>query len=175
MIQIAPLEKYFWDRVGPPTPEGCWQWEGIIDRGRNRGYGVLFSPGGVGCKKQYAHRVSFMLHKGEIPKHLQIDHICRKRDCVNPSHLELVTVKENILRGEGLAAINSRKTHCINGHEYAPPNLYYTKSSGVKYRRCRECDTARSKTWTQNNRERERARLRAKHLKSKALRDAEEE
>lgn len=85
--------------------------------------------------------MSHELHKGPIPEGLVIDHLCRNRGCVNPDHLEAVTQRENILRGEGLAAANARKTHCPKGHPYSGENLYVVPSSGR--RQCRICADAR--------------------------------
>ena len=86
-----------------------------------------------------AHRFSYELYKGKIPKKYDIDHICRNRGCVNPSHLEAVTHKENIRRGlsgfkTGLKQI--AKTHCTYGHEYNTSNTYISKNGK---RNCKEC------------------------------------
>jgi hypothetical protein len=84
-----------------------------------------------------AHRVAYELARGPIPDGLQVDHICRTRSCINPDHLELVTQRENILRGEGGSARNARKTHCIRGHELMPPNLRIGPDGA---RCCRACE-----------------------------------
>src|SRR5438105_3395615 len=66
-----------------------------------------------------AHRIAFELAtRTQIPKHLQIDHRCRVRCCINPQHLELVTVRENVLRGVGITARNVQKDTCPEGHPY---------------------------------------------------------
>lgn len=68
---------------------GCWLWSGAMSP---EGYGRL---GG----RQYAHRAVYEHLVGEIPLGLQIDHLCRNRRCVRPSHLDVVASRENTLRG----------------------------------------------------------------------------
>ncbi|WP_353848602.1 HNH endonuclease signature motif containing protein [Cellulomonas sp.] len=77
---------------------------------------------------------------GPIPPGMQLDHLCRVRECVNPLHLELVTQRENILRGESPAAHHARKTHCDHGHEFTPENTYRAPSR-PRTRICRACVT----------------------------------
>lgn len=89
---------------------GCWQWMAAT---RN-GYGKF---GTLGVSES-AHRFSYRLFKGEIPANLVIDHLCRNQLCVNPKHLEAVTTRENIRRGDGLAAQNIVKSQCPEGHIY---------------------------------------------------------
>ena len=107
-------------------PSGCWRWTGTITAG---GYGKL---GG-----KLAHRLVFESLVGPILAGFQIDHLCRRRDCVNPEHLEVVTQRENILRGIAPSAINARKTHCNKGHPFTPENTYY--DAARRTRRCRIC------------------------------------
>lgn len=115
------------------TDSGCIVWLG----GTNGvGYG-LFYVGEGRSARTYAHRWSYEYHVGPIPEDLHVDHLCRNRACVNPAHLEPVTVRENLLRGEGPSAANARKTHCPKGHPLSGDNLYVHPRKIM--RRCREC------------------------------------
>lgn len=109
----------FWSKIdmSDHSDDECWYWKGNTN---DKGYGRLYVNG----KQMYAHRHSYLIHRGHIPQGLTIDHLCRNTSCVNPSHMELVTSKENTLRGECPSAQNKRKTHCKNGHELSGNNLY---------------------------------------------------
>lgn len=107
---------------------GCWTWTGAL---RGQGYG------GYGAPNRVAHRMVYELLVGPIPDGLTLDHLCRNRLCVNPAHLEPVSLATNVMRGESPPARNARKTHCPQGHEYDEANTYINPSSG--YRLCRAC------------------------------------
>lgn len=91
-----------------------------------------------------AHRVVYELMVGPIPEGMILDHLCRNRWCVRPDHLEPVTHRTNIFRGEGLAPANAAKTHCPQGHEYSPENTYAYNDGRV--RMCRRCAIDRTVT-----------------------------
>jgi len=116
--------------------DGCWQWTGATNKG---GYGSLRWEG----RFPYAHRVVYELLVGPIPKGMQLDHLCRNRACVRPDHLEPVTCRENVLRGDGIAANNARKTHCPQGHEYTEENTYV--NHGRRF--CRMCGRDHFNRW----------------------------
>ncbi|HEV8574747.1 MAG TPA: HNH endonuclease signature motif containing protein [Dehalococcoidia bacterium] len=109
----------------PEPNSGCWLFIG----GDNtyNGYGRLRING----KRYRAHRLSYELHVGPIPDGLVPDHTCRVRICINPAHIEIVTSVVNVMRGEGPAALNARKTKCVRGHALPP-------TTGAP-RECREC------------------------------------
>lgn len=123
----------FWSRVSEDGD--CLVWDKVT----SRGYGQFWYRG----KMQRAHRYSYTHTVGEMPEGLQLDHLCRNRLCVNPQHLEVVTQKENLLRGESFSAVNSRKTHCKRGHEFTPENTVYLPLG----RGCKTCRKASWRAW----------------------------
>lgn len=134
----SSIEDRFWSKVDTSAgADGCWLWRGYLDAD---GYGHFNSD-----SNQRAHRYSYELQVGAIPEGLTIDHLCRIRHCVNPTHLEPVTMRVNVLRGHGEAAANARKTHCPKGHEYTPENSILNNNSRRYSRRCRTCDKQRKK------------------------------
>ena len=119
--------------------DGCWDWGGTVHA---NGYGIISS----GRKRMLAHRWSYEHHVGPIPDGLVIDHLCRNRKCVNPSHLEPVTGLENLRRGLGYALQNGMRRSCINGHEYTDENTYLTPGGKPRCRQCsRNRDAGRKK------------------------------
>ena len=70
---------------------GCWLW---IAAKNPKGYGVCH-----GENSMLAHRQIYIEIKGEIPKGMTVDHLCKKRACVNPEHLEAVPHEVNVRRG----------------------------------------------------------------------------
>lgn len=113
------------------SDNGCWLW---VRPPNTSGYGYLKVAG----KNTLAHRASYETFEAPIPADLHIDHLCRVRHCINPAHMEPVTCQVNVLRGETMAARNSKVTHCPRGHEYTEENTGH--SSQGRY--CRECRRA---------------------------------
>jgi len=109
--------------------DSCWEWIACKDID---GYGRF----AVNGKSKLSHKFSYELYKGKTPEGLELDHLCRNRSCVNPEHLEAVTSKINLLRGNTIASKNKLKTRCIHGHEYNEENTGRQKSG----RYCKECD-----------------------------------
>lgn len=122
---------FFWQRVQHGTEvDDCWLWTGTVD---TPGYGRVQ----INRRKIGAHRVAYEALVGPIPEGLDLDHLCRNRLCVNPAHLEPVTRRENLLRGNTVPAQRAARTHCPAGHEYTPENTYY---SARNQRNCKECN-----------------------------------
>lgn len=113
---------------------GCQLWLGAASK---QGYGSVCFRG----RSASAHRTSYELAKGPIPKGLVIDHLCRVPACVNPDHLEAVTNLENTLRGMNFIATRKRQTHCKHGHELSGSNLM-PGSLIMGWRNCKKCHAA---------------------------------
>jgi hypothetical protein len=134
------LEKYT-DKID--HPQGCWIWSGTINRG---GYGNCYVNKDGYRTTMQASRAWFEHVNGPIPPGLELDHLCRNRVCVNPSHLEPVTGRENTLRSEALTAKYARATHCKNGHPFTGDNLKI-RSSSLNHRRCAKCSALNCKRY----------------------------
>jgi|SRR5579863_5247114 len=117
-------------------PSGCW----LSGHSRTSWGYVQFM---ADHKHTTAHRFAYELFNGPIPEGMQVDHLCRVRHCVNPAHLEAVSKKENILRGESYCAQAARKTHCPKGHPYSEENTHVWNNK----RFCRECSRASSRRY----------------------------
>ena len=128
-ITRIELAEYIWTKF-ERTPDGCWRWTGTLFP---NGYGAAWWAG-----TRIAHRLVYQSLVGPVPDGLQLDHLCRNRACVNPSHLEPVTPAENIRRGVSQPAANARKTHCPQGHPLSGANLYVSPDGERSCRKCRK-------------------------------------
>lgn len=127
-------ENRFWAKVN--KAEDCWLWTASTING----YGAFSIVGTI----VLAHRYSYELAKGPIAPGLVIDHLCMTPTCVNPDHLEMVTVAENTRRGYSGpigAAYHLAKTHCPHGHPYDAENTAYRKPGWGRI--CRACSRER--------------------------------
>lgn len=142
-------------RQTTPGPNGCVVFTGRLDRW---GYAMVkTSRGRYGA----AHRLIYKAMVGPIPDGRLTDHLCHTSDaecpggnrclhrrCVNPYHLEPVTPAQNNERGLSVTAVNARKTHCINGHEFTASNTAWRKperAGGKRRRICRACKRERKR------------------------------
>jgi hypothetical protein len=99
-----------------------------------------------------SHRIAYQLLVGPIPDGLVLDHLCRNRACCNPRHIEPVSQRENLMRGETVCASHAIKTHCINGHAFDEANTYIDREGK---RKCRECMNKRKRDsyWAKKRKE----------------------
>ena len=129
------LPRKRWEDYPAPVRDqqtGCLRWQGPHHTG---GYGLR--------GKKYAHREAYQRAFGDIPSGYQIDHVrergCIWRDCVEPSHLEVVSQAENVRRQPNVIAQMQRQS-CPAGHLYAGENLIIRRGK----RECRRCTYERN-------------------------------
>ena len=127
-------DSRFWRHVDDSG--NCWEWKGTKDR---KGYGQFT----VNKKHFFAHRWAYEALVGPIAVGMVVDHLCRNRACCNPSHMEIVTPVENVKRGEGITAQNSRKDKCQCGQPY----FIAHRKDGRSYRYCRACKNEYQRRW----------------------------
>lgn len=136
-IAMTPMQRFEKnvDRDG-----GCWNWTGQLTG--HGGYGTFRPDNSAPQERATAHRWYYEQVVGPVPDGLVLDHLCRNRACVNPDHLEPVTIRENVLRGETEPARNRTKTHCRYGHPLSGDNLV---ASSRGHRVCRTCAARRNR------------------------------
>lgn len=128
-------EQRFWEKVDRRTVDECWEWTAGLD---GHGYGSFnLSP-----KTIQSYRYAWLLLRGSLPDSAVLDHLCRNRKCVNPWHLEPVSIGENLKRSPlTWTTRNMSKTHCIHGHSL--DDAYIDGTTG--WRKCRTCVRARQR------------------------------
>ena len=120
----------FWSKVSVLTKNQCWEWQSSLSPS---GYGQF----SLNNYPHSAHVLSYQYFNNDFDKNLVIDHTCMNRKCVNPSHLRQVTYYVNsVENSNSVAAKNSAKTHCKNGHKYTEENTGYKYG---KHRYCKIC------------------------------------
>lgn len=123
------MERAYIEDRGYASP--CW----ISDRAAHpKGYTKIT----VGKRTWLTHRLAYELFVGAIPPDLQLDHLCRQPACCNPAHLEPVTCRENLVRGDTMIARQVRQTVCVRGHALTPANTYRRRDRPT-IRECLRC------------------------------------
>lgn len=90
MININKKDiRKFWSKV--EKTDNCWNWHWIVGGGGGGKYGIMK----INKKPYYAHRLSYEINIGEIPKGLLVCHHCDNPPCTNPEHLFLGTHEDN--------------------------------------------------------------------------------
>ncbi len=132
----------FLDKLCKNPNTGCWDWVACKVK---RGYGKF----GFNGETQLAHRVSWQIFKGYIPKGLVLHHKCNNTSCVNPNHLELVTQGVHIreLTPKSILFKNKLKTTCPYGHPYVAG--LGTRNNPRRCKECRKIRTSRARALEQ--------------------------
>ena len=120
-------------KVNGPLETECWICDYYTDKG---GYCTIK----LEYKTVRVHRFMYEYMVDIIPEGLQIDHLCKIRNCVNPKHLEPVTAIENMHRGNGPQMQAFRDNICIYGHSLKDA---YIKPNGT--RSCKTCNINRNR------------------------------
>jgi len=123
------VEQRFRAKFIADEDTGCWNWTACK---QPTGYGNMWN----GQRVEQAHRIAYRLFCGPIPEGREIDHVCRKRGCVNPDHLRAVTHRENMRVSDTVMGRNAAKLFCKRGHPFSGQNLFISKSGA---RQCRTC------------------------------------
>ncbi len=135
-----PLQERFLKYV--EKLESCWEWRGARS---GDGYGTFQLPN----KLIGAHRMAYILYKGEIPAGLCVCHKCDNPICINPEHLFLGTVVDNNRDRDTKGRGRKITTVCPRGHQYTEENTY---RSG-RYKDCRKCRVERTRRYYARNKE----------------------
>jgi len=119
-IKAKPLEQRFLPKVRKPEGEGCWEWTAYKNKD---GYGTISSN----FRPKMAHRASYEIYHGEIPKGMLVLHRCDNPGCVNPDHLFLGSSADNV-------ADKVTKNRQARGVSHARPNAKLIESDVVAIR-----------------------------------------
>lgn len=129
-----PLDERLWSRL-VESESGCWLYTAGLT---STGYVRISSGGGDRPRHINAHKYMYEKFIATVPPELQLDHLCRVRNCVNPWHLEPVTPRVNTLRSGAITALQAAQTHCKRGHEFTLENTRRYRGRRV----CRRCRAA---------------------------------
>ena len=136
-MRRQPTIERFWGKVlMEGDGSGCWLWTGSLS---SNGYGLIWHNG----HNVRAHRFAYeYITHAIIPDDKELDHLCRNHQCVNPHHLEVVSRRENVMRGINPTLLGERRSaiiYCTNGHLYDAETTYIDSHG---YRACKICKRA---------------------------------
>lgn len=148
MFKANAIPSFNIDRVltRVDKTKSCWNWIGSVS---HYGYGTY------GNRNLMAHRVVYHLLVGDLKQENTLDHLCKNKRCVNPKHLEQVSIRENVLRSDNPNAINARKTYCMREHPLSGDNLYIHPKRGTRH--CKQCGKDAQKRYVAKTQLRKRA------------------
>jgi hypothetical protein len=124
---------------------GCMLWNGATN---GRGYGVILDDNTNGRRMTYVHIAMYVSKVGPVPSGMQLDHLCRTRNCCNPEHLEPVSGSENLLRSNNMNFVTKRTGVCKNGHNVSGINAHVSSDGRT---RCRACAILRKRMYRIKN------------------------
>lgn len=139
---LERLRSRIMDRV--KFEDGCWLCSLFIN---HKGYSTV----GVRRSVFRSHRVMWELDRGPIPDGLTIDHLCKNKSCVNPDHMEIVSVAENTARAQ---CSSFGRGYCKRGHDTSLPGSRTNKGQCIQCRR----DAQRDPDYVARDKARRRAR-----------------
>ena len=125
------IERLMKKRISKNVFTDCWIWTGTLS---HHGYGMVSWHG----KTMKAMKLFYEELRGSRPEGTELDHLCRRRDCVNPWHLDPVTHQVNCIRG---VKARPKKTHCSEGHPYDT----VVNNKGKQFQRCSICHNINQK------------------------------
>jgi hypothetical protein len=135
MIGRRPPESRIWQYIDQSGD--CWIWTGSKMPRARCPYGMFCIERG---RPGMVHKWLYEYVYGPVAHGMELDHLCRQSLCVNPTHLEPVSHRENVRRGASMI----KRSHCKRGHSFSLSNtLLYASPSGGQRQQCRECNSIR--------------------------------
>ena len=131
----TPVAERLWPKALVGTWGECWLWTGAVDKD---GYGRLWMNDGR--RSAAAYIVAYELTFGSVPAGLMLDHLCRNRRCVNPTHLEPVTNEENLRRGIAPNPYRYLSLWCNRGHYRTTALTRFIPGGSIRCRLCERYD-----------------------------------